>query len=103
MEGGTASFMRPYVSSQSREAMITMARLGPLGRGGNNEPAEAGPHTPDPRLHIERSKKKENCSECNRGTRLEWTWNDVIKFRLCQSCAKRRGGSYLSAIRDFTI
>ena len=88
------------VNSQSREAMITMARRGSLGRGGNDEPAEAGPHTPGPLPRIQRTEKKGNCCTCNRGTHLLWT-SHGFDYRLCQSCAKRKGDIYLPAITNF--
>ena len=121
MEGSTGAFVPPYVpfsqkgkkeaehgeverpmtvNSQSREAMITMARRGSLGRGGNDEPAEAGPHTPGPLPRIQRTEKKGNCCTCNRGTHLLWT-SHGFDYRLCQSCAKRKGDIYLPAITNF--
>ena len=49
---------------------------------------------------IQRTEKKGNCCICNRGTHLLWS-TGPIDYRLCQGCAKRRGGIYLSTIRMF--
>jgi len=51
---------------------------------------------------IQRTEKKGNCADCNHGTHLLWT-SPNIDYRLCQGCAKRRGGAYLSTIKNFVI
>jgi len=102
MEGGTTCFDTLYVSSQSRKAMITIARAGPLGRGGNDEPAEAGPTSPGTLLpEITWEQEEKHCSDCNNPTHLHWK-TGKIEWWLCQGCAKRRGDPYALTIRAFT-
>ena len=100
MEGSTAYFAMPYVPSQSRKAMITIARRETLGPGGNNERAEAVSHTPGT-FRIKWVEQEKRCADCNNPTHLQWE-TDAILFHLCQGCAKRMGGIYQKAIRDFT-
>jgi len=49
---------------------------------------------------IQRTEKKGNCADCNRGTHLLWT-SPNIDYRLCQGCAKRRGPAYRTTVNLF--
>jgi len=102
MEGSTVRFDAPYVHHRPEKGMITIARAGALGRGRKDEPAEAAPTTPGTLPRIQRTEKKGNCSDCNRGTHLLWT-SPNIDYRLCQGCAKKRGGAYRETIKNFVI
>ena len=101
MEGSTVRFDALYVRYRPEKGMIKIARRETLGPGGNNERAEAVSHSPGTPF-IQRTRKKGNCSDCNRGTHLLWS-TGPIDYRLCQGCAKRRGGAYLSTIKNFVI
>jgi hypothetical protein len=66
-------------------------------------------------MNVSRSVKRGKCRDCRRGTFLEWTVpclspdGRVIHalashnrgIRVCQSCARRRGGEYALALRRF--
>ena len=122
MEGSTGTFMPLYVrlspkgnqeaeqerskrpmtvQSQSRKAMITIARRETLGRGGNNEPAEAVSHPPGTLPDIIWEENEKKCCDCNNPTHLHWH-TETIEWWLCQGCAKRRGDPYALTIRAFT-
>jgi hypothetical protein len=86
MEGSTATFMPPYVITEAKADDLTVKRM----------------------------EKKKPCSDCHRGTRLEWTNNCLStdgrvihsptahnRFRLCQACAKKRGNQYEVAVQCF--
>ena len=99
MEGSTVRFDALYVRYRPEKGMIKIARRETLGPGGNNERAEAVSHSPGTPF-IQRTEKKGNCSDCNRGTHLLWS-TGPIDYRLCQACAKRRGPPYRHAITVF--
>lgn len=52
----------------------------------------------DDHLELERTGTKKKCYDCQRGTHWRFWLSPSFALRLCQACAKRRGGKYARLI-----
>ncbi len=56
--------------------------------------------TEEHHLTIQYRKKLKSCCVCNRGTHLQWKYANSreTRFRMCQGCARRKGGNYRTSL-----
>lgn len=91
------------------------SRQGTYGHNGANDVVGVGSSAKSGMLEplrtetpITYNKNKRRCVDCGRGTHLRFVRSFSksgfldVGFPLCQSSARRRGGSYLSALQRFT-